>query len=164
MKRFLSDKKVWLTAAAVVLAGGISLQGAMAYFTTNVSAQGGVAVELGHTTEIVEKFESWTKDIKITNTGDVDCYVRVKVLAGSQFTLEIGGEDWSRNEDGYWYYSDPVAPHQSTGSLLAKIQIPKELSQDFNVAVVQECTPVLYDEAGKPYADWNLAVNEGGTN
>lgn len=164
MKRFLSDKKVWLTAAAVVLAGGISLQGAMAYFTTYASAQGGVAVELGHTTEIEEKFENWTKDIKITNTGDVDCYVRVKVMAGSQFTLDIGGNGWTKEDDGYWYYKDSVAPDQSTGSLLAKIQIPEEFSEDFNVAVVQECTPVLYDEEGKAYADWNLAVNEGGMN
>ena len=26
---------------------------------------------------------------------------------------------------------------------------------DFNVIVVQECTAVLYDENGNPYADWN---------
>ena len=25
---------------------------------------------------------------------------------------------------------------------------------DFNVIVVQECTAVLYDEKGNPYADW----------
>lgn len=164
MKRFLGGRKVWLTAAAAVLAGGISLQGAMAYFTTYASAGGGAVLELGHETEIEENFENWTKDIVITNTGDVDCYVRVKVLAGSQFTLDISGGGWSSGNDGYWYYADPVAPDAQTASLLAKITIPEDFAEDFNVAVVQECTPVLYDENDDPYADWNLAVDEGGMN
>ena len=164
MKRFLIQKKVWLTAAAVVLAGGISLQGAMAYFTTYASAGGGVVLDLGHSTEIEENFENWTKDIKITNTGDVDCYVRVKVLAGSQFQLDINGIGWNSKDDGYWYYSNPVAPDGVTESLFAKITIPEDFMEDFNVAVVQECTPVLYDADGNPYADWSLAIDEGGTN
>ena len=33
------------------------------------------------------------------------------------------------------------------------------LDQDFNVIVVQECTPVLYDENGNPYADWNAVAD-----
>lgn len=164
MKRFLIQKKVWLTAAAVVLAGGISLHGAMAYFTAYASAGGGAVLELGHSTEIEETFENWTKDIRITNTGDVDCYVRVKVLAGSRFSLGISGDGWSSGKDGYWYYSTPVAPDDATGSLLAEITIPEDFMEDFNVAVVQECTPVLYDEDGNAYADWNLSINEGGTN
>ena len=40
MKRFSISKKVWLTAAAVALTAGISLPGAMAYFTTYASAGG----------------------------------------------------------------------------------------------------------------------------
>lgn len=164
MKRFLIQKKVWLTAAAVVLAGGISLQGAMAYFTTYASAGGGAVLDLGHTTEIEENVNSWQKAITIRNTGDVNCYIRVKVLAGSLFGLDISGKDWSSKEDGYWYYSDPVAPDGKTKVLTAQIIIPEDYKEAFNVSVVQECTPVLYDDNGNPYADWNLAIDEGGTN
>lgn len=162
MKKFLKMKKVWLTVVAVGLAGGISLSSAMAYFTTSVSAEGGHALQLKNTTDIEEGFENWTKDIKVTNTGDVACFVRVKVIAGSQFGLEIGGNGWESRADGYWYYLTPVAPGEKTESLFAKIQIPEEFAEDFNVAVVQESTPVLYDEQGTPYADWELAVNKGG--
>lgn len=164
MRKFSIRKKVWLTAAAAVLAGGISLQGAMAYFTACATAEGGAVLELGHTAEIQESFENWTKDIQITNTGDVDCYIRVKVLSGSRFTLDIGGDGWSAGNDGYWYYGEAVAPDDKTGSLLARITIPQDFAEDFNVAVVQECTPVLYNEDGTPYADWNFAMNEGGMN
>ncbi len=162
MKRFCINKKVWLTAAAAVLAAGLTLPGAMAYFTTYASAGGGAALSLGHSTEIEENFENWTKDIVITNTGNVDCYVRVKVLAGSQFTIDFSGDGWSDGEDGYWYYANSIAPDEATGSLLAAITLPEDFMEDFNVAVVQECTPVQYDADGNPYPDWDLAINEGG--
>ena len=80
MKRFRSNKIVWLTAAAVILAGTMSIQGVLAYFTANASAQGGHTISLGSSTEITEEFTDWTKHIVITNTGDNDCYVRVKVF------------------------------------------------------------------------------------
>lgn len=34
-----------------------------------------------------------------------------------------------------------------------------EYTDDFNVIVIQECTPVLYDENGNPYADWNVILD-----
>ncbi len=160
MRGSWDKRKIGLTAAAVILAGGVSIQGAMAYFTTYASAEGSQTLELGATTEIEEDFKDWTKEIKIQNTGDVDCYVRVKVFAGSQFTIDYSGyEDaWSKGEDDYWYYNDVVPVGGSTSALLATINLPSDFEEDFNVAVVQECTPVQYNEDGTPYADWSLKV------
>ena len=31
-------------------------------------------------------------------------------------------------------------------------------ADEFNIIVVYECTPVLYDDNGNPYADWDNAV------
>ena len=39
--------------------------------------------------------------------------------------------------------------------------VTTEDSPDFNVVVIYECTPVLYDEAGNPYADWTRKVQTG---
>lgn len=30
--------------------------------------------------------------------------------------------------------------------------------EEFNIVVIQECTPVLYDKDGNPYADWNHVI------
>ena len=95
------------------------------------------------------------KHIVLTNTGESDCFVRVKVFAGSQITLTMSGSSWNQGEDGYWYYSDIVPVSGNTEELLAKIAVPEEYKESFNVVVVQECTPVLYEEDGTPYADWN---------
>ena len=32
--------------------------------------------------------------------------------------------------------------------------------EEFNVVVIQECTPILYDEDGNAYADWDNVVTD----
>lgn len=161
MKRFMKNKTVWLTAAAVIMAGSMTIHGALAYFTANASAQGGHPISLGAKTEITEDFSDWTKHIVIANTGENDCYVRVKVFSGSQFEVEFSGEDgaWSQGDDEYWYYSSIVPAGGSTSELLATINVPEGFEEDFNVVVVQECTPVQFDQEGNAYADWTQKID-----
>ena len=135
-------KVFWLTAAALVFLAGAAVPPAMAYFTTYVEAEGGYPITLGNETTIEEKVENMEKHIVLTNTG-------------SQITLTMSGSSWNQGEDGYWYYSDIVPVSGNTEELLAQIAIPEEYKESFNVVVVQECTPVLYEEDGTPYADWN---------
>lgn len=162
MRRFLKRKTIWLTAAAVILAGSMAIHSAMAYFTTYATASGSHAISIGSRTEIQEEFDNWTKHIKIQNTGENECYVRVKVFCGSQFTVDFSSEAgaWEeRDGDGYWYYSDILPMGGETKELLAEITIPEDLKESFNVVVIQECTQVLYDENGSPYADWSKIID-----
>ena len=48
------------------------------------------------------------------------------------------------------------------GILDAKIGgLPEGFDKDsFNVVVIQECTPVAYDEAGNPTADWSTVYTD----
>lgn len=148
-------KAFWLMVAALMLTAGAAIPQTMAYFTTYVEAEGGYPITLGNETTIEEKVENMEKHIVLNNTGESDCFVRVKVFAGSRITLTMSGSSWSQGEDGYWYYSDIVPVGGSTEELLAGITIPEDYTESFNVVVVQECTPVLYQEDGTPYADWN---------
>lgn len=185
----LDKKKIGLAAAAALLAGGMGIQGAMAYFTTYATAGGEVAITLAPPeTHTDEKFDSWTKHITVTNTGEVDCYVRVRAYSGSGYELTYSNAsgDWtddqtderinhwhygSGDEDGgWWYYTKILSPGETIGgedgeenaTEILDIQIgnvPEGEVTDpsqFHVAVVQECTPVQYDEDGNPYADWTL--------
>lgn len=167
MSKLLKRKIFWLAAAALVLTAGISIQDTMAYFTTYVTAKGGHPVTLGTQTSIKEEVEDMTKHIVLSNTGECECYVRVKVFGGSMYKIEFSGATdennnayWSLNEeDGYWYYKDILAVGEETKELLAKIEIPADSTESFNIVVIQECTPVLYDESGNPYADWNKKID-----
>ncbi len=165
--RKYSDKKIFvLAAAAFVLIMNLGIGSAMAYFTTYATAKGGAKIRLGFTvTTPEEKVVDWMKHISITNTGDYDCYVRVKLFAGAVYQEQLTYTDksgkWSPGADGYYYYSDIVPAGGSTEELLAGVENIKnamestDSQRDFNVIVVQECTRVIYDEQGRPGADWN---------
>jgi hypothetical protein len=158
-------------ALALVLAGGIHVGEALAYFTACTSASGRVQVGLNFTeTETGDEVKDWTKHISIENTGVSECFVRVRVLAGEKYQKYLnytsGREgSWELREDGYWYYDRILACGERTEELLAALdralinQDTENGSQEeFNVIVVQEYTPVCYDEAGNPYADWTMKV------
>lgn len=165
MKRRLGKKTVFLTAAALTMTLGLSVGTAMAYFTTYTEAAGGVELELGFTETIPhEEVTDWTKHIRIENTGNYDCYVRVKVFAGELFqdSLTYGDDSgkWTPGADGYYYYSDIVPAGGMTEELRVMID-HMDAEQSFNVIVVQECTLVQYDGNGRPYADWNTIADSG---
>jgi hypothetical protein len=95
----------------------------------------------------------------------------VKAIAPEGYTLtEEESDKWTLGNDGYYYYSDPVAPQGSTTELKIMIsgydKIVKQaqtnenyLPEDFNVIILQESTKVLYDEDGKAYANWSQAIS-----
>ena len=165
--RKINKKSLCLAAAALTLTAGISAGTAMAYFTTYTEASGGVTLNMGFSETIPkEDFSNWTKHVSVENTGDYDCYVRVKALAGSKYQdgLQYSDSDgkWTPGEDGYYYYSDLIAPGESTSVLDIRID-NKESDASFNVVVVQESTKVLYNENNEPYADWTQIADTSET-
>ena len=139
MKKSFNKKTLCLAGTALLLTAGLS-------------------VDLGMTTTVPdETVDNWTKHVTVQNTGNYDCFVRVRAFAGAQYQdgLTYSGNNWSLADDGYYYYSQIVEAGTSTEDAL-DIRIPHEnADQDFNVIVVQECAPVIYDESGNPAGDWD---------
>ena len=172
MKRALSKKTLCLAAAALLLAASAAVGSVYAYFTTYALAGGRVVFEMGHTETIPhEDVTDGKKIVSIENTGDYDCYVRVRAYAGSQYQdgLEYSDESrkWYDGGDGFWYYKDILPAGEISGAIT--VSIPSGLfedvlegEKDLNVIVIQECTPVVYDEKGEPYADWSAAAADSG--
>jgi hypothetical protein len=161
-----SKKITLLAAAALVLVLGVSVGTAMAYFTTYATAKGGVPVTLGAKTTIHEEYDDWTKTVSIENTGEVPVFVRAKLIAGSQITVTVEGTGWSQGKDGYWYYKEALPVGGKTQNLVASIEKDADMTSSFNVVVVQECTPVMYDANGNAVtaenADWNMKAEYTG--
>lgn len=161
MKRISNYKKMMaVTAAALAMIIALGLEDAMAYFTTYTEAAGSHTVSLGATsTEIDETVSEKTKHVTVRNTSDsYECFVRVKVFSGKDVTCTPSGTNWTYQDDGYWYYGPVVAPGGVTEVLDVSIQLDSSKEEEiteFNVVVIQECTPVIYDEDGNPSADWN---------
>lgn len=153
-----------LMAAALLCVSQVG--NANAYFTTYVKAKGGYPVSWEHHENINESFNDWSKYVSITSKeGSVPVYVRVKAFAGSKYTLEYFGDDWTYNPlDDYFYYKYQLEGGQTTSTLRIGISnIPANVQEglNFNVVVVYETIPVQVNESGEALspidADWTGA-------
>lgn len=143
-----------------------------AYFTTYASAKGTVEVVLHDRTEISEDFGNWTKHVTIANNPGADeksqsVFVRAKAFSGTTYPIVYSGDaTWSPGSDGYYYYATPLAPGEKTTQLDVRItDVPSGANvtngDQFNVVVIYETTPVLYDTDGNPYANWDFILDNG---
>lgn len=165
MKKMVKyGKLAGMTAAALGMTAALTLEGASAYFTTYVSAGGSQVVRLGSSTEIHEDVSQMTKHISIENaSAENDCFVRVKVFYGGDLEVVYSDTEnnWYEGEAGYWYYRPILPAAQTTTGLDVKINVPEGYDRDsFNVVVIQECTPVVFDGTGNPTADWSTVYSE----
>ena len=113
-----------------------------------------------------EKVDENGKHVTIKNTGKYDCFVRVKAFAPVELTYNAPDGGWSAGKDDYWYYDEVLPAEKTTGSELnITYTFPSgdDKPEEFNIVVIQECTPVLYDEDGSPYADWNHVITDDST-
>ena len=166
--RIKFDKKpVLLAAAALALTATLSVGSAMAYFTAHSEASGAVQLNIGFTeTEVEETVDGDGKHVVINNIGDYDCFVRVKVFSVIDVDYKPTGS-WRDGGDGYWFYDSVLPAGGSTEELLVTFEYPKNTEEDkkeeFNIIVVQECTPVVYDAEGNGIADWNRVITSDST-
>lgn len=143
-------KKKLLIGAFLCICLSIAAGGTLAYFTAentahNVITTGGIDIALQEwsdeeqTTAFPEKGidnvmpgTSVTKIVEVENTGSNDAYIRVKVdksitLAGEGepdldlLVLDMNDEEWTKGEDGYYYYNEPLAPHEETEPLFTTV-------------------------------------------
>jgi hypothetical protein len=156
-----------LCAAIVLLVLTANIQKTWSYFTTYALAQGGYTIELGDRTELAETFSAWTKHVTIhSDEGSQPVYVRVRAFCGSAYDLVYSDStgNWTPNADGYYYYNSILPGGADTDTLDIRIDnVPTDLTEpeEFHVVVIYETTPVCYDQAGTPYADWDGQVDRG---
>ena len=168
--RKLHKKPLIMAAATLALTGTLAVGSAMAYFTTYTTAGGGVKMNMGFTETIPIETVKDGKHVTIKNIGNYDCFVRVKAFAPVAVALTYNAPDpkggWTDRGDGYWYYDEVLpAKAKTTKELNIKYTFPSgdDKPEEFNIVVIQECTPVLYDEDGNPYADWNHVIKDDST-
>ena len=116
--RKLHKKPLIMAAATLALTGTLAVGSAMAYFTTYSTAGGGVKMNMGFTETVpIEDVDENGKHITIKNTGDYDCFVRVKAFAPVELTYNAPDGGWTAGDEGYWYYDDVLPAGKKTGRI-----------------------------------------------
>lgn len=123
--------------------------------------------------------EPFQKSVQIENNGNIDCYIRVRLefsssevrdiswlsndddkdnedayINASEYRYSTLPDDWEyREEDGFYYYTEAVAPSDRTASLIkwVKTVFPDDDSVDtdeYDIYVYSEAVPAD-DEDGE---------------
>lgn len=156
MKHPKSIKRLGAAALAVSLCAAVGVGTTFAYYTDATSAVGSLPYRAGTFTpssDIQESLEGTNKTISVVNTGGAPILVRMKVLyAQSNATVTVGsvGAGWHRGDDGWFYYDQPLWNQgDATTALVAAVEplTGDNVMSEFNVTVIQQCAPVVWDQA-----------------
>ena len=139
-KRVLkTNRKAPVALVAILVLLCCAVAGTVAYLVTSTGPVTNTFTPARVTTEVVEEFNGQTKsNVKIQNTGDIDAYIRVAVIVnwadenGNVYggAVPKEGKDyselklktsWVKGSDGYYYYTNPVAPEAFTTAMFEPI-------------------------------------------
>ena len=177
-------KRKLVLTSAVVLILALLAAGTFAYFTkdaraTNVITTGTISIQLNDEIQGGQKTDTgWTlsgvmpgqaveKAVSVTNTGTSPAWLRVKLeisvemAAGKidtwqgQNVLQFAvNPDWFLAEDGYYYYSKPVAADAETerlfqsGTLMLNPQLPNDYQGcDVTINVLAQAVQVKNNDS-----------------
>lgn len=126
--------------------------------------------------EVTENFTNNKKDnVRVKNTGTTDAYIRATYVvnwvdaqgniassdpAGYKYTLTANlNNSWTKGSDGYFYYTSPIAPGDSTqGSLLTcTVTYPDNPEYTLSVEVLAEAIQSVPEDAVK--AAWGAGFS-----
>lgn len=139
-KRRRLSKRTVILLASLTLLMGLTIGSTAAYLVTHTSQVTNTFTPAKVSCVINETFKDNVKsDVTIKNTGNVDAYIRAKVIIswtdadGNIVPAPFGDPvfttdaNWSLNEvDGIYYYSERVAPNDSTSNLIKSIAPPSD--------------------------------------
>lgn len=128
-------KKPLAALVALVLIIGAVVGGTLAYLAARTDAIVNTFNPAKVDITVKEDFKGSTKkDVKITNTGDTEVYIRATYVVtwkdaaenvypeqpqpGVDYNISLNPEQGWFNYKGYYYYTAPVAPRASTGVLI----------------------------------------------
>ena len=91
-----------------------------------------IALEEDYTPPLtMAKGISYEKKPYVRNTGNVDCYVRVRCeisdsRVADALTIDYNTTNWTKEADGYWYYNEVLEPGEVTEPLFTTVTISSE--------------------------------------
>ncbi len=129
-------------------------------------------------TKIEEKFEdNQKKQVKVKNTGDIDTFVRVAVVAnwqddsgnvykegpvlGTDYKIQLNTTNWKKSGN-YYYYKKALVPDATTENLLTSPIKPLTDAPDgyhLAVEIIDEAIEAVPTQAIKDA--WHLNANDG---
>ena len=145
MRKFISKKSILIVTLALLLT--VAVGSTLAYIFMRTDPVNNTFTPAQVSCAVVEEFKDNVKsNVKIQNTGDTDAYIRVAIVitwkndqgvvwaeapTSNDYTIEwnLTADGWVKGPDGYYYYTQKVAPHGGLHDGLTDV-------------LITSCTPV----------------------
>ena len=171
-------KKPLAALVALVLIIGAVVGGTLAYLAARTDAIVNTFNPAKVDITVEENFDGSTKkDVKITNTGDTEVYIRAtyvvnwldaqgnivaSVPEGYSYTLtENPDSKWTKGNDGYFYYLSPVAPDASTPGSLLTCTVTHPENPEYRLSVEILATAIQSTPAKAVTEAWGVTPASG---
>lgn len=177
MKR--NYKKIVLLAVSLLLVMCAAIGGTVAYLIDSTGEVKNTFIPASVPPGIEEKIEgNVKKDVTIKNTGNVDAYIRVKVVVtwkdangnvykdapvkGTDYTWTAGDSKWVLH-DGFYYYTAKVPADGSTASLFTNCQqlSTATVPDGYSLSVDIHAQSVQAEPASVVGDTWGVVITEG---
>ena len=148
-----TKRKIALASTVILLLATVGY-GTYALMTasrtvSNVITAGTVKIELNKVENdklVVMPATTKEREVIVSNTGNNDCYVRVKLktvvtpfvsettLTPGKITLHLNSDFWTEGTDGFWYYNEVLKSGKDTPNLLKSIQFADDMGNEYQNA------------------------------
>ena len=169
-KKSGGPRRPLLLLVSLVLLLALAVGGTVAWLNTSTGPVENTMIPGNVPITIKETFNGTTKrDVSVTNTGNIDAYIRVaivanavdengNIIAGTAPTFTVDEKKWQTLDDGYYYYKGAVAPKGTTAALFTgDVTVNGELN------ILAESIQVLGGYGGKTASEyaWGVVYNNG---
>ena len=163
IKKIISYSVMFMLVSLIAFTG---VKNSGAWFSDYKELSGDASLKLSHLTKITEEIDKDSnKTVKITNIGETDVVVRVKLFGGSYVEI-TAGDNWKLSDDGWYYYEKVLTPKEVSTEIFANINKESAPDYDFDVVVIMESERAIYegDQLVKPVESWDITYPKGGNN
>ena len=168
-------KRAGALTIALVLVLALAVGGTLAYLFTRTDDVQNTFTPSHVTCKVTENFDGTTKrNVNVTNTGDIDAYLRVKLVTyrvnekgdriGGTATIPdfTPGAGWVQYGD-YYYYTKPVAPNaQPNTALIDSIKLTDYNDADGGRQVIEVMAEAIQSVPAAAVGDaWGVTITDG---
>ncbi len=174
--------RILVLMISLLLIVAIGAGGTVAYLLTKTGETKNTFTPGVVSCKVVETFDKQTKtDVKVQNTGNTDAYLRALIVAtwvkedgttlaaapqeATDYTLRFAENSGWLEINGYWYYTRPVAPTETTAALIDSCTLAEGASvpEGCHLSVEIIASAVQSVPANVAAEKWNLTIDANGT-
>ena len=161
------NKKIYILAITIAFMISLIVGATYSYVYDNSIANGSVNISVTTLANISERDSNNIKYVKVTSSNDesnMPLYTRIKTITDDYSNIEflnLTNTNWDYRSDGYVYFKNILDPGDETTELEIKmnklLETNLENNTNFNVTVIFETYPVIYDDSANPlpYYEWD---------